>query len=63
MGWAERWVASSSYQNIESLLSAALLSVQVLGAGGALDGPAHIGVNNFRFHGAPSSTSTAPPSP
>jgi hypothetical protein len=37
--------------------------VQVLGAGGALSGPAHTGVNNFRFHGAPSSTSTAPPHP
>jgi len=37
--------------------------VQVLGAGGALGGPAHTGVNNFRFHGAPSSTSTAPPHP
>jgi len=32
-----------------------------LGAGGALGGPAHTGVNNSRFHGAPSSTSTAPP--
>jgi len=35
--------------------------VHVLGGGGALGGPAHTGVNNSRFHGAPSSTSTAPP--
>jgi len=34
-----------------------------LGAVSALGGPAHTGVNNFRFHGAPSSTSTAPPHP
>jgi len=34
-----------------------------LGAGGALGGPAHTVVNNFRFHGAPSNTSTAPPLP
>jgi len=39
------------------------VTVQVLGAGGALDGPAPTGVNNFRFHGLPSSTSTAPPHP
>jgi len=37
--------------------------VQVFGAGGALGGPAHTGVNNFRFHGAPSSISTASPHP
>ena len=30
--------------------------MQVLGAGGALGGPAHTGVNQTRFHGAPSST-------
>jgi len=28
-----------------------------------MGGPAHTGVNNFRFHGAPSSTSTAPTHP
>ena len=38
-------------------------TVQVLGTGGALGGPAHTGVNNSRFHGAPSSTSTALPHP
>jgi len=30
MGWAERWAASSSYQNIESFLSTALLTAPLV---------------------------------
>ena len=37
--------------------------MHVLGAGDALGGPARPGVNNFRFHGAPSSTTPCPSPP
>jgi len=39
------------------------VTVNFLGGGGALGGPAHTGVNNSRFHGAPSSTTPRPSPP